>query len=69
MKEPRAEAGGPLTIYQLGPDDCRYPLGEFPFVFCGKQQAIGSYCLDHHELTHHPVQRKEHTVVQIRAWA
>ena len=69
-KEPRAEPGGPLTIYQLGPDNCRFPLGNFPFVFCGKQQAEGSsYCLGHYLLTHHPVQRREHTVVQIKAWA
>ena len=68
-KEPRAEAGGPLTIYQLGFGDCRFPLGNFPWVFCGKEQAEGSsYCPDHHELTHHPVQRKEFTV-QIKAWA
>ena len=69
-KEPRAEPGGPLTIYQLGPDDCRFPLGNFPFVFCGKQQVNGSsYCLGHTVLCHGGVRKEERSPVQMKAWA
>ena len=70
MKEPRAESGGPLTIYQLRPDDCRFPLGNFPFVFCGKQQVNGSsYCLGHTVLCHGGVRKEERSPVQMKAWA
>jgi len=70
-KEPRIDTDGPLTIYQLVPDSCRFPLGPYPFVFCGKQQVDGSsYCLDHAEICHGGVQRKEErSPVQMKAWA
>jgi GcrA cell cycle regulator len=42
-----------LTILEVGPDDCRYPLGEGPFLFCGHpQQHESSYCPAHEALCH-----------------
>ena len=58
---------GTVTIYQLRSDDCRFPIGEFPYLFCGKEQKEGSsYCLEHFELTHH---QSKHQTVLIKAWA
>ena len=45
------------TLIELDPNDCRYPFGEGPFVFCGDPQHIylckgkmiqSSYCREHH---------------------
>ena len=58
VQQPR-EAGGPITIYQLGFGDCRFPLGNFPFTFCGREQLEGSsYCPEHFRVCHGNV--KEH---------
>ena len=41
-----------LSLIELGPDDCAYPYGDGPFVFCGHPKADGcSYCFPHHALT------------------
>jgi hypothetical protein len=49
----RIEPEGTVTIYQLRSDDCRFPLGDYPFVFCGKEQRGGkSYCNEHYSATH-----------------
>jgi GcrA cell cycle regulator len=41
-----------LSLIELGPDECVYPYGEGPFVFCGHTKADGcSYCFPHHALT------------------
>jgi hypothetical protein len=54
QQQPRADVGEPITIYQLGFGDCRYPLGNYPFVFCGKEQLEGSsYCPEHFVVCHH----------------
>ena len=59
-QQPRAEVGGPITIYQLGYGDCRFPLGPFPFVFCGQEQQDGSsYCPEHFRICCHGVQRQQ----------
>jgi GcrA cell cycle regulator len=37
-----------ITLDQLERDDCRYPFGEGPFTFCGRQIEEGrSYCPEH----------------------
>lgn len=41
-----------LTLLDLGPSDCRWPLGDGPFTFCGcPQNAASSYCDFHHALS------------------
>lgn len=40
-----------VTLDELQPDECRYPYGEGPFLFCGNpQQPDSSYCAGHHRL-------------------
>lgn len=40
------------TLLELGPNDCRYPFGDGPFVFCGQPQFEGSsYCGCHFGLS------------------
>jgi len=52
-RPPRIEHNGVLTIYQTGYGDCRFPIGEFPFVYCGKEQIEGRpYCAEHYAVTH-----------------
>ena len=59
VQQPRAQSDEPITIYQLGSGDCRYPSGNFPFVFCGREQQEGSsYCPEHFRVCHGNV--KEH---------
>ena len=56
--QPRCDE--PLTIYQLGYGDCKYPVeGDAPpYLYCGKQSDEGrSYCPPHYALTHHPAKR------------
>jgi GcrA cell cycle regulator len=41
-----------LTLDQLEPDDCRYPYGDGPFLFCGRPNLDGkSYCPGHFRLS------------------
>ena len=54
---PPRNDGQPLTLYQLGSCDCRWPLGEVsdrpPYLFCGQATEIGfSYCPKHHGISH-----------------
>jgi hypothetical protein len=59
VQQPRADVGEPITIYQLGFGDCRYPLGNYPYVYCGREQQEGSsYCPEHFRVCHGNV--KEH---------
>ena len=38
---------GHLTIMELGPDTCRFPFGDGPFLFCGATPVPGKpYCAD-----------------------
>jgi len=56
----KPHTGEPLTIYQLGYGDCKYPVeGEDPpYLYCGKASDEGrSYCPPHYALTHHPAKR------------
>lgn len=40
-----------VTLDELQPDECRYPYGDGPFLFCGNpQQPDSSYCAGHHRL-------------------
>lgn len=53
---PRNE-GEPLSLYQLGEDTCRWPLGPIderpPYLYCGHYAPIGrSYCDDHYSRSH-----------------
>jgi hypothetical protein len=55
-KPARRQSDDLLTIYQLGFGDCRFPIGDYPYLYCGKQSEEGqSYCAEHHALTHHPM--------------
>lgn len=50
------EAALMLTVLELGPRQCRYPIGdpqESGFGFCGRY-AHGPYCDPHHGRTHRP---------------
>lgn len=48
-----------ISLIDLARDDCRYPYGEGPFVFCGRpQRAESSYCPAHSFLTVHTPQRR-----------
>lgn len=41
-----------LSLFELGRDDCRWPLGDGPFTFCGCLKMVGSsYCTGHHLLS------------------
>lgn len=40
-----------VSLIDLEPDDCRYPYGDGPFVFCGHAKEAGSpYCYPHSRL-------------------
>lgn len=46
-----------LTVLKLGPNDCRYPYGDWPITFCGHPSVPGkSYCAAHCRLVFAPVQ-------------
>jgi GcrA cell cycle regulator len=48
-----------LAMVDLEPNDCRYPYGDGPFVFCGHPKVgDGPYCLDHLHLTIRPRQER-----------
>lgn len=41
-----------ISLSDLEPNDCRYPYGDSPFLFCGHPAMIGrSYCAPHLGLT------------------
>ena len=41
---------GSLTLFELGQDDCRFPLGDYPHRWCARQTRSGSpYCAEHHK--------------------
>ena len=49
---------GSLALTELRDGDCRFPLGVFPFTFCGQRQTEGrSYCATHYAMTHHPARK------------
>lgn len=40
-----------LTLSELQPNDCRYPYGDRPYLFCGHPKMDGSsYCVPHFHL-------------------
>lgn len=39
-----------LTLMELEAEDCRWPYGEGPFVFCGHPVFHGPYCASHKAL-------------------
>jgi GcrA cell cycle regulator len=52
-----------ITIYQLGPGDCRWPLGKMgdrpPFNYCGKAvEESEVYCTKHCNLAYHPARKQ-----------
>lgn len=39
------------TLLELEDNDCRFPFGEGPFLFCGDPvQGRSSYCAHHHDI-------------------
>lgn len=41
------EATGGVTLAELGPEQCRFPVNDAPFLFCGAADCIGPYCGEH----------------------
>lgn len=40
-----------VTLLELGAEDCRFPFGHGPFVFCGLPKLDGEpYCINHAHL-------------------
>lgn len=42
IKRQAAKRGVPLS--EIGPHDCRWPYGDGPFKFCGKECGKNTYC-------------------------
>lgn len=43
-----------ISLADLEPNDCRYPVGDGPFLFCGHPKMEGSsYCVPHFHLCRH----------------
>lgn len=39
------------TLFELEDNDCRYPYGNGPYLFCGDpKQEQSSYCSHHHSV-------------------
>jgi hypothetical protein len=55
-KEKRNEHKENIHLIELKTDSCRFPVsGNYaPYIFCGKQQEKGSYCLEHYKLCYIP---------------
>lgn len=50
---------GGIPLLELETFDCRFPIGDFPYLFCGRPQAPeSSYCAEHYEITHNPVRER-----------
>jgi hypothetical protein len=48
-----------IPFADLGPNHCRYPIGDGPFLFCGQPKMEGSsYCAWCHERCHGAVREK-----------
>lgn len=49
-RRPKSLRNGKYTVLTLEPDQCRWPEGGYPYLFCGKPvYPHRSYCLDHCE--------------------
>jgi GcrA cell cycle regulator len=61
---PKKKAAQPKRLLDLGPDDCRWPIGEPrspDFHFCGKPHAPGRpYCEHHWEMAFQPPRPRNH---------
>ena len=52
VSKPRVE-NGTVTFDAMRWDDCHYPLGDYPHLYCGEEVSAGSsYCPTHYKLTH-----------------
>lgn len=48
----------PKPLHDLEQHDCRWPLGDVPFSFCGELAAAGRvYCAAHAALAYKPIER------------
>jgi GcrA cell cycle regulator len=47
-----------VTLLELGRDECRYPYGDGPFLFCGHQTDGSSYCAGHKALCYVAPQKR-----------
>ncbi|MBO4228160.1 GcrA family cell cycle regulator [Bradyrhizobium neotropicale] len=47
MEPPRC-----VALLDLADDECRYPLGKYPFKFCGRRPKLrgSSYCAEHYAI-------------------
>lgn len=59
-----------VSLLDLGPNSCRYPEGDGPFLFCGQPRMLGSsYCEHCHKVTHQsPVVKKATQHPRIYGW-
>lgn len=44
---PLKNAPAPLPLLALEEGQCKWPVGEHPFVFCGEATTDGRYCAVH----------------------
>ena len=61
---------GPLTIVDLEPHHCRFPvevLGQ-PMMYCGDPKASGSYCARHYRMAHVRAERTRPVVYFSNGW-
>jgi GcrA cell cycle regulator len=45
---------GAKSLLDLAPGECRWPFGDKPYTFCGRQAAAGSYCAGHARIAYRP---------------
>ena len=64
--EPHLKGGEKVTVSNVGPTDCRWPIGDprdhKAFAFCGRHAAEGPYCPDHARLSN---QKTAHTMRRV----
>lgn len=41
----------PVSLFNRKPDQCKWPVGAEPFLFCGQPRTGQSYCATHHTLS------------------
>lgn len=47
------------TLEELGPNECRFPQGDGPYLFCGEKTKYGSpYCPSCHSIAHTPLRAR-----------
>lgn len=55
------DASQSTDFMDLRRGQCRWPMGEHPFQFCGSKQTHGSYCEYHARVAYQPKQTRTNT--------